>query len=340
MFEMEPAKFLVIQTASIGDVILVTPVLEALHSHFPEAVIGILVKKGMEELFEGHPYLSKIHTWDKKRNKYHDLARVILEIRKEHYNLVINAQRFFSTGLITLLSGAGATVGFDKNPWSRQFTRRIPHRIGVDNVHETERNLALIAHLGVKSTYPIRLYPEPADYEKTKSLKNDPYITISPASLWFTKQLPEETWISFLKQLSSGFSCYILGSRSDLALAERIRLAAGNPGIKVLAGSLSLHESAALMKDALMNFTNDSAPMHLASAVNAPVTAVFCSTVPDFGFGPRSAISHVVECPEPLPCRPCGLHGLKKCPKRHFRCGKEIEVKALMNIFDIYAGRS
>jgi ADP-heptose:LPS heptosyltransferase len=78
-----------------------------------------------------------------------------------------------------------------------------------------------------------------------------------------------------------------------------------------------------------MNFTNDSAPMHLASAVDAPVTVVYCSTVPGFGFGPLSSDSCVVEIEKPLYCRPCGLHGLKACPEHHFRCALEIPANRL-----------
>jgi heptosyltransferase-2 len=96
-----------------------------------------------------------------------------------------------------------------------------------------------------------------------------------------------------------------------------------------LAGKLSLLESAALMKEAQMNFTNDSAPLHLASAVNAPVTVVYCSTTPDFGFGPLSDNSVIVQIQEDLSCRPCGLHGRTSCPEVHFKCAVDINLEAL-----------
>jgi heptosyltransferase-2 len=79
------------------------------------------------------------------------------------------------------------------------------------------------------------------------------------------------------------------------------------------------------MKYAKMNYVNDSAPLHLASSVNAPVTAFFCSTVPAFGFGPLSDQSKVIEVKE-LYCKPCGLHGYKSCPEGHFKCGLEIDL--------------
>ena len=79
------------------------------------------------------------------------------------------------------------------------------------------------------------------------------------------------------------------------------------------------------MESATRNYVNDSGPLHLASSVNAPVTAFFCSTTPNFGFGPLSENSAIVEV-ENLDCRPCGLHGHKTCPKGHFECAEKMNV--------------
>jgi heptosyltransferase-2 len=84
------------------------------------------------------------------------------------------------------------------------------------------------------------------------------------------------------------------------------------------------------MSRASMNYVNDSAPMHFASAMNAPVTAIYCSTVPEFGFGPLSDIRHIVEIDHPLYCRPCGLHGYAACPEGHFKCALEIKQDQLI----------
>ena len=79
-----------------------------------------------------------------------------------------------------------------------------------------------------------------------------------------------------------------------------------------------------------MTYTNDSAPMHFASAVNAPVSAIYCSTVPSFGFGPLSDQHFVFETDKDLDCRPCGLHGKKQCPEGHFNCS-EIDFKKILS---------
>ena len=97
-----------------------------------------------------------------------------------------------------------------------------------------------------------------------------------------------------------------------------------------LCGELSFLQTSALMTNATMNYVNDSAPMHMASAMNAPTTAVFCSTVPDFGFGPLSDQTKIAETEEKLECRPCGLHGFKKCPEGHFKCAHSITTNQLL----------
>jgi len=323
-------KILVIQTASIGDVILATPVLEGLHHAYSSAEIDILIKKGMEGLFKGHPFLNQVIVWDKS-NKCKDFLRILHRIRKQKYELVVNIQRFISTGMLTVFSGTKASIGFSKNPLSFLFTKRIPHRIGK-GIHEVERNMSLIMEIIAASGFSNetgssgrpRLYPSPADKARVLPFKTGPYVTISPASLWFTKQFPLQKWVELILSFSNEVKVYLLGSRSDTGLCEEIISLAGNRNASNLAGNLSLLESAALMQDALMNYTNDSAPMHLSSAVNAPTTVVYCSTIPEFGFGPLSNKRTIIQSPKQLKCRPCGLHGKKSCPLQHFECATTI----------------
>jgi heptosyltransferase-2 len=319
-------KFLVIQTAFIGDVVLATALIEKLHAFYPDARIDFLVRKGNEALLTGHPFLHEVLTWDKREHKQRNLLNLLKTIRKTKYDTIINVQRFAATGLLTAFSGAGRTIGFNKNPLSSLFTKRIPHIVG--NLHEIERNQALIKDLTDNQPAKPKLYPTKADEEKVQQYKSNSYITISPASVWFTKQYPKEKWSAFLQQLPKTYTVYLLGAPNDQQLCERIK--AAQPNTVNLAGELSFLQSAALMKDAAMNYVNDSAPMHFASAVNAPVTAVYCSTIPAFGFGPLSDRRFIVEIQQPLDCRPCGLHGYSACPKGHFNCAWKIEDAQLL----------
>lgn len=328
---MKINKILIIQTASIGDVILATPLVEELHTLYPEARIDFLLKKGIEGVFDQHPFINCILIWDKSKKKYQHLASLLAAIRKTKYDLVVNCQRFASSGFITAFSGSKVTSGFTKNPLSFLFSKRYAHHITNGNIHETQRNLGLIKFLNPEPKPVMRLYPTPSDFTHTLGYKNRNYICIAPASLWFTKQYPDYKWVDFVKAIPNDLVVYFLGSKSDSALCNRIIAESQSVNCINLSGKLSFLESAALMRDAQMNYVNDSAPLHIASSVNAPVCAVFCSTVTTFGFGPLSSHAKVVETSLNLDCRPCGLHGYKSCPKKHFACATSIQTQQLLN---------
>ena len=329
-------KFLIIQTAFIGDVVLATSLIEKLHAFFPGAQIDFLIRKGNETLLSNHPYLHDVLIWDKIKNKRLNLIRMISTIRKRKYDKVINVQRFAATGLLTAFSGAKEKIGFDKNPFSFLFDKKIKHIVSDGKIikHETERNQDLIRSFTDDVVARPVLYPSPADYDFVNAYKKNKYITISPASVWFTKQYPADKWIGFINKIPSSFQIFLLGASSDNPLCESIRQALSHIHIVNLCGKLSFLQSAALIKEADMNYVNDSAPLHFASAMNAPVTAVYCSTIPAFGFGPLSDKKYVVEIHEPLYCRPCGLHGYKACPEKHFRCAYEIRDEQLLETMD------
>ncbi|GAA4375922.1 glycosyltransferase family 9 protein [Hymenobacter koreensis] len=326
---------LLIQTAFIGDVILATALLERLHETEPDTPVDVLVRRGNEGLLQGHPHVRRVLVWDKKKEKYQGLWRLLGEIRAARYERVYNLQRFASTGLLTAFSGAKERVGFDKNPLSWAFTHRVPHGF-APGLHEVSRNLSLLEPgIAGPLTRP-RLYPSPADEaaaaQVVQSSGDAPYICIAPTSVWFTKQFPQEQWLKLLAALPPHYTVFLLGGPPDVAACEELRQAANRHNVQNLAGKLSLLASAALMRGAVLNYVNDSAPQHLASSVDAPTCAVFCSTVPYFGFGPLSSFARVVELREELSCKPCGLHGYAKCPLGHFYCAHGIETRQLLAV--------
>lgn len=329
-------KCLVIQTAFLGDVILATPVPEAIKADHPDSRVDMLVRKGNEALLANNPNLTKTLVWHKQGAKYQDWWRLLRTIRREGYDTVINIQRFGATGLLTALSGAKARIGFKQTPFSRFFTARLPHVMANTSTspHEVDRNLSLLSKNPKQGRIRPKLYPGPSAYEAVKSYQATPYLCIAPASVWFTKQFPQEQWITFLKQEAlQQYPIYLLGGPEDYAFCDTIRKSANHGHITNLAGKLTFLETAALMTNARMNYTNDSAPLHMASAMNAPVTAVFCSTSPAFGFGPLSDVSHVVEVDD-LYCRPCSTHGRKACPEGHFRCAYDMDIAKMARVIE------
>jgi heptosyltransferase-2 len=311
-----------------------------------------LVRQGADELFTDHPYINEVHVWNKKKNKYQHLFQIIQTIRRIKYDVVINVQRYLATGIITVLSGAKKTIGFHKNPLSFLFSETVKHQFGAaadaaggeaeararaaaqnSNSaawHETSRNHSLLASLTTAPVAKPALYPSAANFATVQKFQGAPYICMSPGSVWETKKMPAQNWIDLINAVPTNYTIYLMGAPNETALCAEILSGSSREGVINIAGQLNLLEAAALIKGARLNYVNDSAPMHLASATNAPVAAIYCSTIPAFGYGPLSDTQFVVETLEHLPCKPCGLHGKKACPLGHFNCGHSITTTQLL----------
>jgi heptosyltransferase-2 len=345
------SRILVIQTAFIGDVVLAIAMLENLHAAYPAATIDILVRQGANDLFVDHPYVNAVHVWDKKKNKYQHLFQVLKTIRSNKYDVVINVQRYLATGIITVLSGAKKTIGFDKNPLSFLFSEVVKHQFGAAadalstsphetapyetspheiSPHETSRNHTLLASLTTAPVAKPALYPSAANFAAVQKYQSAPYICMSPGSVWETKKMPAKNWIDLINAVPKNYSIYLMGAPNESALCAEILSGSSRGDVFNIAGQLNLLEAAALIKGAQLNYVNDSAPMHLASATGAPVAAIYCSTIPAFGYGPLSDTQFIVETLELLPCKPCGIHGKKACPLGHFKCGHTITTAQLL----------
>ncbi len=323
------SNILIIQSAFIGDVILATSLVESVKKKYPNSSIHFLLREGNQALLENNPHVDQIWIWNKKKNKYKNLFILIKELRFFYFEYVFCIQRFFSMGLVVTLLRAKNKVGFHSNPlslfFSKKIKHKIPHEISRDNfLHEVQRNYQLIDNdIPNAQEIPPRLYLSEVDSLSVKKYLGKDYIVIAPTSVWFTKQWALEKWQELVEILSQKYQVYLIGAGEDFLFCEKVKQ--GNANIENLCGKLSLLSSAALMKKAARVIVNDSAPLHLASSVNAKTTAIFCSTVTDFGYFPLAKESIVIE-QNNLICRPCGLHGHKICPLSHFDCAYKIDV--------------
>ncbi|MCH1478815.1 MAG: glycosyltransferase family 9 protein [Crocinitomicaceae bacterium] len=317
-------KFLIIQTAFIGDVILATPIINNLYNCGIPIEIDVLVKKENASVLKNHKQINALFTLDKS-SKLRSSFNLIRQFRKNKYDVVINLHRFASSGIITACSGASTKIGFDKNPLSMFYNKKYQHRIG-DGTHEVDRNLQLIKDWVKTPDRMPNLELNGKDKDQVNEFQDIPYICLAPASVWATKEAPDAIWIKTINEAPVSINrFYLLGAPGDFEKCENIKVAIKNKEVINLCGKLNLRSSASLMASAAMNYVNDSAPLHLASSVNAPVRAFFCSTSPTFGFGPLSTDSEIIEVTN-LECKPCGLHGHKACPKGHFKCGENLLV--------------
>lgn len=140
------------------------------------------------------------------------------------------------------------------------------------------------------------------------------------------KRWPESYFASTVAAIQGhGVEVVLIGGAEDRDLCTRISASATN-----LAGTTTLRESAAVLERAAVLLSNDSAPMHLGVVAGIPVVAVYCSTIPEFGFAPLGPRDIVLEVPG-LDCRPCGSHGHQICPKNNFHCGEQLAVETVVS---------
>lgn len=313
-------EVLVVQTAFLGDVILTTGLLTRLAAtHGP---VDVVVTPAAAALLETHPAVRRTWIYDKRGadGGMAGLLRLAWELRGGRYRTVYLPHRSLRSAMLARLAGIPERIGFGGSPGAWSYTRRIQRPV---TGHEAERILALAAPPdGTAAELSLGLLEQDhrlaADWLAARDIA-DGFVALAPGSIWGTKRWP------YYRELAAALPgpVVIVGGPEDRALAEQI--ATGRKSVHVAAGELPLRASAALLARAGVLVTNDSAPLHLATAVGTRVVSIFGPTVPAFGFGPRGKRDRIVEHGN-LPCRPCSSHGPQVCPLGHHRCMKEIAM--------------
>jgi heptosyltransferase-2 len=328
----EIKRILIVQTAFLGDVILTTPLIKGLRGLFPDSSISFLLIPETRRLLDNNPHLNEVITYDKRKNGgMGALLRIVGDIRKRRFDLAVIPHRSFRSALLTCLAGIPERIGFDKSAGSFIFTGKVAYR---SDIHEVERNLSLISHFNPTSIDSSpELFPSADDLSFARKQlfdsgiqEGDKIVAIAPGSVWATKRwLPERfAEVSQLLMNRKGIKVVLLGSEEDRALCDQMVNPLKEKPVN-LAGRTDILQTAALISLCSVVFSNDSAPVHLASAMKKPVVVIFGSTIPEFGFAPYKVPHLIIQ--RKLSCRPCGIHGKRKCPEKHFKCMKEISAE-------------
>jgi len=249
------------------------------------------------------------------------------------------AQGSLRSAALALAAGYRQRVGFDTSPGRLLYTRRVRFR---RERHHAERVLRLAlgdtAEIAPAALRP-HVYPVASDRDAVDQLlapiPNDarPLVALAPGSVWATKRWPY--YAELAKALRPRARAVIIGSTEDIPLAREIVQATGGDAIDA-SGRLTLLGSAELIGRCQILVTNDSAPLHLASAMNTATVAIFGPTVPAFGFGPLAEAAAIAEHPT-LECRPCHPHGPMVCPLGHWRCMRDLAVESVLTRLDAVA---
>ena len=331
---MSYKKILIIQTAFPGDLILTTPLIRAAKEKFPDSELHILVIPQTQELLKNNPHIKGMIVYAKKGGNGLGFWQAVKKLKSMRFDLALIPHRSFRSGLLAKLAGCELRVGFKNSAGKIFLTDRVDYRL---DQHEIVRNLSL---LGWEGAQPEPILPElfPSEEEITRveaylnehnSKIGDDLVCIAPGSVWATKRwLPESfAQVGDLLMKKEQVKVVLIGSGDDCRLAEEISSMMSSKPINAC-GRLNLLESAALISKAKLVISNDSAPTHIAVAMRTPVITIFGSTVPEFGFYPFGEGNAIIQ--KQLYCRPCGIHGLKRCPEGHFRCMKEISAEEVL----------
>ena len=312
-------RALVVQTSFIGDTVLTTPLIANLASR---ATVDVVVTATSAPLLENNPAIDQLIVYDKRGadRGVAGFVRLTRQLRSRRYGAAYLAQGSMRSAALVLAAGIRHRVGFQTSAGRRLYTERVPY---IENDHHAARLLRLAGAADGARPRP-RLYPGVAEREAVDALLRQagaldaPLVALAPGSVWATKRWPY--YADLAREL--GERLVIIGSAADRELAAQIVAAAGARAIDAT-GQLSLLASAELIGRSSVLVTNDSAPLHLASAMQTPTVAIFGPTVPEFGFGPLAPRSMVLGLGA-LACRPCDRHGPQRCPLGHWRCMREI----------------
>ncbi len=320
---------LVIQTAFAGDLVLTTPLISACETCIPGARIDVLCVPSAAGLLENHPSIHDAIVYDKRGGE--SLAAMMRTLSRRSYDLCLTPHRSMRSALLARSSRARIRVSFDRSAGGPLHTHRVPYD---RSIHEVRRNLSLLHALDLVPDLetPPRLYPGDSDIEAARDiidrLGGRPVICIAPGSVWATKRWTEEGFTGLTKAFLDTHAVVLLGGAADRVLCSRIVASVANAGCISTAGDLSYLASAALLERADVLVSNDSAPVHIASAVSTPVVEIFGATSPAFGFTPFGVPHRIVEV-RGLPCKPCAIHGGERCPQKHFSCMRDLAVETV-----------
>lgn len=332
-----PRNILIIKPSSLGDIVHALPVLHGLRAKYPEAHIAWLVGTGFAPLLDGHPKIDELIRFDRARFGrmwrspaiFVEFWRLVAEIRRRRFDLVVDLQGLIRSGLMAWLSG-GWSVGFAE---AREFawafySRRV--RPAAAAVHAVEKNLAVAAACGVTIKTPeFDLAVTEAERTSARALLAEnglgrpdaAFLAVLPGARWASKQWPAARFAELIDRLAAEGRprCVLLGAPSERWIAEAIVEACKSPPVD-LVGRTNLRQLTAVLELSEQVICLDSGPMHIAAALGKPLVALFGPTNPQ-RTGPYSASARVVT--HAVPCAPCYR---RVCPLGHHDCLVRLDI--------------
>ncbi|MFC1513974.1 lipopolysaccharide heptosyltransferase II [candidate division KSB1 bacterium] len=330
-------KFLIIRLSSIGDIILTTPLIRALRKKYPNAIIDFIIKERFIDLVKSNPNLNTVISFNEKGG-FQELRKLKHLIKNENYDYIIDIHKNFRSYYLRTWLRKTEILKYSKD----YVKRTLLVKFGIDRFESVvpvyQKYFGAAETLGVeydgKGTEinipsGIRSYINSEIKENGYDPKR-PFIILCPGAGFYTKRWMPERFARVGDHFSEKYKALVcvLGNENDSDICKAVIKRMKYPAVNY-AGKFSLIEAAGLMTFASLVIANDTGLMHMAQSQKRPVVAIFGSTTRELGYFPFPEGSFVIEKDES--CRPCTHNGRDKCPRKHFRCMKDIRSREVIN---------
>jgi heptosyltransferase-2 len=320
-------RAILVRFSSLGDVVLTLPAALSLKAAYPAAEILFLTKAAYRPLLEGQAGIDRVVTLEEAGPGLKALRRLCRGLGR--FDLALDLHRTLRSGACLRALDAEHRFAYRKDALLRRLWAAgwMRGRMAGEQPHVVDRYLEPLRRFGIAPAHTVpQIVVRAAQSEQARALLlaagvRDPerVAVVVPGARWPNKRWSPASFAAVAVALreTEGLEPVVVGDASDREVAQAVSALIPG-GAPQLAGGTGLPELAALLQLARVVVANDSGPAHLAAAVGAPVVALFGPTHEAFGFAPRGARVRVVS--RALDCRPCTVHGGRRCPRGERAC--------------------
>lgn len=319
-------KILIIRFSSIGDIVLTTPVIRCLKNKYPDSEIHYLTKFSFKSVIESNPYIEKV--WTIKQ----DVKEVIGKLEKVGFDHVIDLHKNIRSKQVCFKLKTNYSSFYKLNFQKWLLTNLKINKL--PNKHIVDRYIDAVKHLGIiNDNKGLDFFINPKN--EVEAPFSDKYIALVIGAAHATKALTSQKNADIIKTLS--LPVVLIGGSNDILKAEEIIGLSNKKNLISICGKYNIEQSASILKQSEVVISPDTGMMHIASALQKPIISIWGNTVPEFGMYPYipkdTSKVNIVEV-KGLSCRPCSKIGFDSCPKKHFHCISNVDVKKVKSIID------
>ena len=330
-----PKKILIIRLSSIGDILLSTPFIRQVRYTFPQAQIDFVIKDIYKDLLIHCPHINELYCVHLNKGK-EELSRLKQNLTGKKYTIVFDLHNNFRSNFLKRTIDADTVRTIQKSKIKQSLLVWFKINFYKQDIPIPARYNAVAEDFditddgkGLELFWDDDTTRTAEDKALSFGLESDkPIIGLAPGAGFYTKRWPAKKYKDLIDLIrKKEFQIAVFGGAEDEEIGSYLK---EQCNVVNFSGQLTLLETACLIAKCKVLVSNDSGLMHMATAVQTPVVAIFGSTVKELGFFPYRAMAHVIENND-LTCRPCSHIGRRKCPREHFKCMEDITPEQVYN---------